>query len=101
MKSNDLPGTAPVCYVQRQRGRRWLARRARQLRLQPLCQHCAAAGVTRAAEEVDHVVALVNGGPDTDENLQSLCKPCHAVKTTADLGYSPRTPTGYDGWPVE
>ena len=101
LKTDHLPGSSPVCYVQRQRGRRWLARRARQLRLQPLCQHCASRGVVRAAEEVDHVVALVNGGPDVDANLQSLCKPCHALKTTVDRGYSPRAQIGYDGWPVE
>lgn len=44
----------------------------------------------KAAEEVDHKVALVNGGPDSDDNLQSLCRECHAAKTAADLNWSPK-----------
>jgi 5-methylcytosine-specific restriction enzyme A len=85
----------------RQRGRKWLVRRARQLRLQPLCRHCLVLGVVKAAQEVDHVVALVNGGKDADDNLQSLCVECHKLKTAEDIGYTPRTEIGYDGWPVE
>lgn len=34
---------------------------------------------------VDHVVALINGGTESFDNLQLLCEPCHKVKTTADL----------------
>ena len=36
------------------------------------------------------MVALANGGPDADDNLQSLCKECHALKTAADLGHAPK-----------
>lgn len=35
--------------------------------------------------EVDHKVALVNGGEDDWLNLQLLCSPCHASKTRTDL----------------
>jgi predicted HNH restriction endonuclease len=34
--------------------------------------------------EVDHIVALCNGGEDVMTNLQVLCANCHAVKTYSD-----------------
>lgn len=38
------------------------------------------------AFEVDHIVAIVNGGTDFDEkNLQILCMDCHKVKTKEDM----------------
>jgi hypothetical protein len=38
--------------------------------------------------ELDHKVALVNGGPDVDDNCQVLCigpDGCHHRKTQVDL----------------
>lgn len=35
--------------------------------------------------EVDHIIALVNGGANSEDNLQCLCQWCHAAKTTADV----------------
>lgn len=29
---------------------------------------------------VDHIVPLARGGPDTEENLQLLCRPCNLRK---------------------
>ena len=69
----------------RQRGRKWMIRRARLLKAKPLCAHCLLRGVTRCATEVDHVVPLFKGGPDTDANTQNLCFDCHAEKTRQDL----------------
>jgi hypothetical protein len=38
------------------------------------------------AFEVDHKIAIVNGGPEFDENnLQVLCSDCHKKKTKTDL----------------
>ena len=34
-----------------------------------------------AAYQVDHIVPLAMGGPDSFENLQALCPNCHADKT--------------------
>jgi 5-methylcytosine-specific restriction protein A len=68
----------------RGRGYRWQRRRAAQLRAQPLCALCYLAGRTRYAEEVDHVVPLRAGGGDIDDNLQSICRACHAEKTAAE-----------------
>jgi len=67
---------------------RWRKIRLMHLRGQPLCVHCLAAGRTTAASEVDHITPLANGGTHAPENLQSLCKPCHSVKTaTESLGW--------------
>ena len=33
---------------------------------------------------LDHLIALVNGGTNDDENLQVLCRNCHTPKTRAD-----------------
>lgn len=82
------------------RGRRLQAIREHHLRLHPLCVHCMAAGVVREGTQVDHVVALVNGGEDIEQNRQTLCDECHKVKTAHDLGHTVRVATGLDGWPV-
>jgi len=35
------------------------------------------------ADEVDHVIEHIDGGPDDDTNLRSLCLPHHRAKTAA------------------
>ena len=49
---------------------------------QPLCQYCPP-GVITPATEVDHK----NNDPadNSRENLVSCCKPCHSIKTMADM----------------
>ena len=64
-------------------GSKWQRTRAAKLAQDPMCEDCAAAGLTTAANEVDHIDGMgPNGerGHDLD-NLRSLCKPCHARKT--------------------
>ena len=87
--------------VKRIRGRRHTERRGRWLSAHPLCCQCKAKHVTRAADVVDHRVALTNGGADNESNFQSLCHACHDVKTAVDLGYTVKRVTGLDGWDVE
>lgn len=63
-------------------GRPWRRKRDRVLaRDNYLCQECLKAGRIEEAKEVDHVLSLANGGADTDDNLQSLCEPCHKLKS--------------------
>lgn len=56
--------------------RRWLNRQG-----SGYCRACGLAFVA-AALEVDHVLALADGGTDTPDNVQALCHPCHRAKTT-------------------
>lgn len=40
--------------------------------------------------DIDHVTPIYQGGEDTDDNVQVLCRDiCHAVKTADDMGYAP------------
>lgn len=65
--------------------RRWRKRRQDHLAAHPLCVMCEAAGVVRAAAEVDHVVPIEQGGDIwSGDNLQALCKPHHSAKTAAE-----------------
>lgn len=83
------------------RGRRLQRIRADHFRLHPLCVRCVERGIVRAATQLDHRVALVNGGTDTPDNRQGLCDDCHETKTREDLGQRIRPSIGVDGWPVE
>lgn len=87
--------------TERIRGRKLQAIRARWFSRWPLCVHCERAGRTRLATQLDHILALDNGGADTDANRQGLCDECHDAKTALDMGYRPRVAVGLDGWPLE
>jgi 5-methylcytosine-specific restriction protein A len=50
--------------------------------------HCASCGRKLMAGEdyeIDHKIALANGGTDDDDNLQLLCEGCHLIKTGGDV----------------
>ena len=93
--------------MSRLRGRALQAIREQHFRLHPLCVRCQAKSPRRVsiATELDHIVALTNGGKDFDvdggSNRQGLCEPCHAEKTAEDLGYQHRPAIGADGYPVD
>ena len=98
-----MPGFFFVSGQQRIRGRRLQHIRERVLRANPLCVHCQAQGIVRAAVHVDHIIAVTNGGDDSawdDSNRQSLCAECHAHKTRADLGQRARYGCDVNGFPV-
>jgi 5-methylcytosine-specific restriction endonuclease McrA len=68
-----------------------------------LCQTCLAKSKVTPFDEVDHIKPKAQGGTDNLDNLQCICKPCHAVKTSAEgaqaKGYRVRKTIGADGWP--
>jgi hypothetical protein len=64
-----------------------------------------AKGRLTPATEVDHIIALANGGTHDRSNLQSLCSACHINKTKQDvalLRLNTAVP-GVDenGWPID
>jgi 5-methylcytosine-specific restriction protein A len=67
------------------RGRTLQRIRAVHLNENPLCVICLAKGIVKEATEVDHILALTNGGQDVEDNRQGLCGPCHEAKTVEDL----------------
>lgn len=60
----------------------WRKLRKQVLAEEPLCRHCAAQGLTVPATEVDHMRGAADNSRDA---LQALCKPCHSIKTMAEL----------------
>lgn len=65
---------------------RWKAVSRRHKRHEPLCRACKAQGITRAAQQVDHVVPIhvAPGLAFVRSNLQSLCTSCHAAKSAVE-----------------
>lgn len=65
-------------------GSGWTQRAARRRILdrdRHVCHVCHQPG----ADQVDHVIALAEGGADTDDNLAAIhARPCHAAKTAAE-----------------
>ena len=51
----------------------------------PVCVICEERGFVSPVEEVDHIVPIRQGGAEYDwNNLQSLCKSCHARKSAKE-----------------
>ena len=83
--ARTIPGI--VVQAVRLRGRQLQRRRLLHRDSNPWCVECLKQGLYVAWTELDHIVALTNGGEDTDENLQGLCSHHHAVKTARDMGW--------------
>ncbi|TFI44787.1 HNH endonuclease [Diaphorobacter sp. DS2] len=76
----------------------WRKLRKQVLAEEPLCRHCAAQGLTVPATEVDHMRGAADNSRDA---LQALCKPCHSIKTMAELyGRPARMGCDADGNPI-
>lgn len=85
---------------ERIRGRRLQRIRAAHFRDNPLCVRCKARGIVREATQLDHIVALVNGGKDVESNRQGLCDDCHAAKTAEDMGHRAKHGCDVSGFPA-
>ena len=72
---------------ERLRGRAGQVARQRRLRSSHgLCEMCLDAGVTRQADEVDHITPLAMGGRDVDGNTRNLCREHHLSVTAQQFG---------------
>lgn len=80
-------------------GRRLQARRLRIWSRDPHCVDCKVLTEYPQGFQLDHDVALVNGGTDTEDNCKVRCLRCHEKKTRRDLGQNERCEIGVDGWP--
>ena len=68
--------------AQRGYGYQWqLLRKRILIRDDYCCVVCAKKGRLTEAREVDHIIPKAQGGTDAESNLQSICKPCHKIKT--------------------
>jgi len=57
----------------------WQDIRKEVLEYNPYCE-CG-----NIATEVDHIVAIRNGGDNDPSNLQAMCKSCHSRKTLSEV----------------
>lgn len=48
------------------------------------CQACGVVDRSGKSLEADHIVRLADDGTHDLENLQTLCRACHSVKTAAE-----------------
>ena len=88
--------------AERLRGHAGVAQRKRRLlRTNYLCEHCKAKGLTRKADVVNHIIALVHGGSDEDSNTENLCRDCDLKATAIQFGFRKKVRISVDGWPVE
>lgn len=62
-------------------GRTWRRIRDRYIVAHPLCEECNRHDRITVAEEVHHIISLSKGGTHVNDNLMSLCKPCHSSIT--------------------
>ena len=66
-------------------GHKWRQIRKRVLaRDCGMCVLCQKQGRFTLAAEVDHITPVWEGGTDAENNLQSLCPPCHRAKTAIE-----------------
>lgn len=60
----------------------WIKLRNYKRLLNPLCEHCLKLGLLIPYYVIDHIKPISEGGEALDpDNLQTLCKQCHAIKT--------------------
>lgn len=82
--------------------KRWAARRAHQLAIEPLCRMCLKKDIVKAANTADHVVphredehAFFHGA------LASLCRDCHSMAKQREEVRGYVDDLDADGWPAD
>ena len=69
---------------------RWRVLRAHVLDRETMCRECERYGAHVPAIDVDHIVPRRSGGTDSIDNLQPLCRRCHAAKTMREMNAARR-----------
>jgi 5-methylcytosine-specific restriction protein A len=60
----------------------WLKLRNYKRLLNPICESCENLGLIIPFNTIDHIKPISEGGEPLDlNNLQTLCRQCHAIKT--------------------
>ncbi len=60
----------------------WIKLRNYKRLLSPLCEHCLILDIITPYHTIDQIKPISEGGePLNLDNLQTLCKQCHAIKT--------------------
>ena len=63
----------------------WRSLRRYKAQISPLCEECERKGLVEPGREVDHRIAIKDGGQRLDiNNLQNLCRSCHARKSSLE-----------------
>ncbi len=79
---------------------RWDKLKALKKRSAPLCEECLKKGRVTPAYMIHHITPINEGGAMYDfDNLESVCRDCHAVLHGADPGKMVKG-CGADGWPT-
>ena len=84
----------------------WKILRNKKLRQTPYCEDCFRYHTMTHANEVDHITPH-RGDVHlffNEDNLQSLCEPCHSRKTMNESGLNKnkynKQPININGWPI-
>lgn len=65
---------------------KWRKLRNWYIQSHPICEECERKGIVTPGYFVDHIKPLRQGGDFMDpDNLQTLCRPCHASKTNKEI----------------
>ena len=67
-------------------GQAWKRIRDRYIAAHPVCEECERQGKLTPASEVHHIIPLSLNGTHDEQNLMSLCTPCHSEITAREGG---------------
>lgn len=70
--------------IKKRYGRAWQKIRNKYINTNPICEECFKKNVFTKADEVHHILPLSKGGNHNEDNLMSLCKPCHSRISAKD-----------------
>tara|TARA_R100000781_G_scaffold108489_2_gene73053 strand:+ start:2905 stop:3255 length:351 start_codon:yes stop_codon:yes gene_type:complete len=63
----------------------WRSLRLYKIQLNPCCEICERKGLTEPGQEIDHRIAIRDGGEKLAlHNLQTLCRSCHSSKSAKE-----------------